>query len=390
MSKSLNICHIITRMIVGGAQENTLLTAIGHIRNGNSCTLVSGPSPGPEGELLRKKSIPSRLEVIECPYLCREINPVKDVLAYLWLRNFLKKRKFDVVHTHSSKAGIIGRAAASSLCVPVVVHTIHGLAFHRYENPIKNRFYIFAERWAARKCHRIFAVAQAMIEQSLAAKIANREKFKLVYSGMELERFTENKEREKIREKLGISGNAPVIGTVARLFPLKGYEDFLPAAAKIAKEIPELEFIIVGDGIMRGEIEKEAKSLKLKFHFTGLVPPDKVADYISAMDLLIHLSLREGLPRAVVQALVSGIPAIAYDLDGAPEVLINGKTGFTAVPRDVDAVANFAIRILKDEKLRKSLGSEGKRMVIENFDWVKMVNDIEAEYKYLFEKENNF
>ncbi len=367
-------------MIVGGAQENTLLTAIGHINNGNKCVLVSGPSPGPEGELLRKKNIPPQLEVIECPYLCREINPVKDILAYFSLRHFFQKRHFDIAHTHSSKAGIIGRAAAKSAAVPVIVHTIHGLPFHKYENPIKNKIYILAERWAAGRCDKIFAVAQAMIEQSIAAKIAERDKFKLVYSGMELERFTENKARENIRAKLNIPADAPIVGAVARLFPLKGYEDFLPVAAKIAKHIPRVEFIVVGDGIMRKEIEKQAQELNLKFHFTGLVSPDEVPKYISAMDLLLHLSLREGLPRAAVQALASGIPAITYELDGAPEIVINGKSGFTVTPRNTDEVANYAIKILNDDDLRKRLGEEGKKIVIEKFDWKKMVQTIESEY----------
>lgn len=378
--QKLNICHLITRMIVGGAQENTLLTAIGHIKNGHKCVLVTGPSPGPEGELLQNKKIPPELEVIQCPFLCREINPIKDISAYFWLKNFFAKRKYDIVHTHSSKAGIIGRAAAKFASVPVIIHTIHGLAFHKYENPIKNYIYILAERWAAKRCDKIFAVARAMIEQSIAAKIADRDKFKVVYSGMELEQFINNNSREKIRRELGIASDAPVVGTVARLFPLKGYEDFVPLAANIAKDIPNLEFIIVGDGILREKIEKQAQELKLKFHFSGLVAPDNVADYISAMDLLVHLSLREGLPRAAVQALASGLPVIAYDLDGAPEVVINGISGYTVPPREINIAANCAIEILSDSNLRKRLGEEGRKIAIENFDWKNMVQTIEKEY----------
>ncbi len=381
MDRKLKICHVITRMIVGGAQENTLLTAIGHVMNGHSCTLVTGPSPGPEGELLRKRRTPPELELVECPHLRREIDPLCDLKACFWLRRFFKKGNFDVVHTHSSKAGIVGRVAASSAGVQAVLHTVHGLAFHRYENRIKNAIYILAERWASKRCDSILAVAQAMVEQSVSAKIANRDKFKVVYSGMEIEPFLDNSaRRSRTRRSLGIAENTPVAGTVARLFPLKGYEDFVPAAAKIAERIPGVEFLVVGDGVMRRDVEEEAKSLGLKFHFAGLVAPDKVADYISAMDLLVHLSLREGLPRAVVQALASGIPAIAYNLDGAPEVIIEGRTGHLAPPRDIDSVANFAEALLSDPPSRMRMGEEGRRIARENFDWRRMVAEIEAEY----------
>jgi len=378
----LKICHVITRMIVGGAQENTLLTAIGHVNNGHECVLVSGPSHGPEGELLRKIKIPNELKIVECPYLCREIHPFNDISAYFWLKKFFKMKNFDVVHTHSSKAGIIARAAAAKVNVPVIVHTIHGLAFHKFENPLKNKIYITAERWAAKRCHRILAVAQAMIEQSINAKIAARDKFKLVYSGMELNPFLNNYgKREKMRKKLNIKNDVPLVGTLARLFPLKGYEDFLPVAAKIAKEIQNVEFIIIGDGLLKEKIKEESEKLGLKFHFVGLISPEQVPDYISTMDILIHLSMREGLPRAVVQALASGIPAIAYDLDGAPEVIINGRSGYIAKPRNVDEVANFAIKLLNNSSLREKLGNEGRKIVKEKFDWINMVKTIEEEYK---------
>jgi len=368
-------------MIVGGAQENTLLTACGHLINGHSCVLLTGPSPGPEGELLRKKTVPGGLEVVECPDLIREINPLRDISAYRFLKRFFMQRNFDVVHTHSSKAGVIARAAARSANVPVIFHTVHGLAFHRYESRFKNMIYILSERWAAKRCDKILAVAQAMVDQCVSAKIANRDKFRVVYSGMELEPYLDaSKKRSAIRNRLGIPHDAPVIGTVARLFPLKGYEDFIPAAAKIAKEIPEVRFLVVGDGEMMDDVKKEAEGRGLKFHFAGLVPPDQVAEQISAMDLLIHLSLREGLPRAVVQALAGGIPAIAYDLDGAPEVIVNGRSGYIVPPRDLDAVAKSATDLIRDSEKRKLMGQEGRKIALKNFDWKQMVDIIENLY----------
>jgi glycosyltransferase involved in cell wall biosynthesis len=368
-------------MIVGGAQENTLLTIAGHLNNGHNATLITGPSPGPEGELLKKKGIPDGLNIALCPYLVREISPLNDIRAYFFLRKYFAENHFDIVHTHSSKAGIIARAAAASASVPVTVHTVHGLAFHKFEKSWKNFLYKLAERWAAKKCDKIFAVAQAMIDQCVSAKIANRGKFKVIYSGIELDSYRNcGRERNRIREKFKIPSDAPLVGAVARLFPLKGYEDFLPASAKIAKEINNVHFLIVGDGVMKDDVKKQSEDMGLKFHFAGLVPPEEVPSYVSAMDVLIHLSLREGLPRAVVQAFAAGKPAIAYRLDGSPEVIIGGKTGFLADTGDIDSVAKFAISILRNPQLASSLGTNGQKMVFEKFDWKIMVREIENEY----------
>jgi len=387
MNRKLKICHIITRMIVGGAQENTLLTIVGHLKKGHEVTLITGPSPGPEGKLLKNHDVPD-FEIVEDKNLVRELDPVRDIAAYFSLKKFLKERKFDVVHTHSSKAGIIGRAAAYSAGTKVVVHTIHGQAFHKYEKPWKNFIYKFAERWAAKRCHKIFAVARAMIDQCLEAKIAPEEKYKVVYSGMKLEPFLKSSPDIELRKKLCIPPDAKVVGTVARLFPLKGYEDFIPVAAGVSKMFPETRYLIIGDGIMMDTLKKEAGKLKLedKFIFAGLVPPDDIYRYISLMDVLVHLSMREGLPRAVVQALASGKPAVAYSLDGTPEVVINGQTGYLISPGDVDAVVGAVTEILKLPEKAAGLGSNGRTLVSEKFDWKHMADVLESEYLKLYDE----
>jgi glycosyltransferase involved in cell wall biosynthesis len=382
--RKLKICHVITRMIVGGAQENTLLSVIGQIEKGHDVTLVTGPSPGPEGELLKQSELISKydINIIKTPHLVRMIDPVRDFMAYSYLKNFFQINKFDVIHTHSSKAGIIGRVAACAAKTPFIVHTIHGQAFHTFGNPLKNWFYKKLEWWAAKRCHAIFAVAQAMVDQCMDAHITKYSKYKVVYSGMELEPFLNSTPDIALRESLGIPVNSPVIGTVARLFPLKGYKYFIPSAAKIAEKYPNVKFLIVGDGILKDKIEKEIIKLGIKenFIFTGLVPPDEIYTYISLMNVLVHLSLREGLPRAVVQALASGKPAVGYDLDGTPEVIINGKTGYIVKPKEVDAVADAALKLIKNPKLAEKMGRNGRNLVKIKFDWKHMVNVLEKEY----------
>ena len=380
----MKICHVITRLIVGGAQENTLLTIKGHLEKGHDNTLVTGFSPGREGKLLENARY-GDFPVVEFPDLVREISPLHDLKAYFALKKFFRENKFDCVHTHSSKAGIIGRLAARAAGVPVVVHTVHGQAFHPYQSKLKNRLFIFLERFAAKYCDKIYAVAQAMIDQCVEAKVAPREKYMVVYSGMDTAAFDRAKRDSEMRRKLGIPQDAPTIVTVARLFAQKGYEYVIPAAEKVLDSHPDTHFLFVGDGPMYDSLTAELKEENIldHFHFAGLVPPDQVASYIAQADLLWHLSLHEGLPRAVVQALAVGIPAIGFALDGTPEVVINDETGFVTPAEDVDAVAGKTALLLNDPELRRRLGENGKSRVLEQFDWHKMADILEKEYSDL-------
>ena len=377
----MKICHVITRMIVGGAQENTLLSCRGALEAGHDVTLVTGPSPGPEGELLKRVSCPG-LKIVECPWLVREIALLSDLKAFSHLKKLFRTERYDVVHTHSSKAGIVGRFAARAAGVPLVVHTIHGLAFHRYEKFWKNLLYIACERAAAPCGKRIYAVAQAMIDQSLAAGVGSPDQYKVVYSGMELDRFLHAKPDPELRKKLGIPEDAVVLATLARLFPLKGYEQFLPVAVKLAKELPQIHCLIIGNGTMMEEIREfiRKEGVESRFSFAGLVAPGEVGNYLALASVLVHFSLREGLPRAAVQALAAGKPVIAYALDGTPEVVIPGKTGYLLKPGD-RAGAEAAIReLVANPALAAELGANGRKLVESRFGWKTMSDTLLKDY----------
>src|SRR3954452_12887204 len=183
----MRVVHVITRLILGGAQENTLLTVEGlHHRHGDDVTLITGPAEGPEGDLFgRAEHLGLNVELM--PELVRAIRPATDYRAYRLLRKAIRRLQPDVVHTHSSKAGISGRAAAWHEQVPAVVHTIHGLPFGPSESPAKNRLYVALERWAARRCHAIVSVCDAMTEQALAAGVGRPDQYLTVYSGMDVD-----------------------------------------------------------------------------------------------------------------------------------------------------------------------------------------------------------
>ena len=386
----MKICHVITRMIIGGAQENTLLSIKGALEKGHDVTLITGPTDGPEGKLLRDQPLPG-LKIIECPWLVREISPWKELKTYFFLKKVCRKEKFDVVHTHTSKAGIIGRIAGRHAGVPLVVHTIHGLAFHPYQSKWKNRLYIFLEKVAAKYCDEIYCVAQAMIDQSLAVGIGKKEMFKVVYSGMDIVKFLNAKPDPELKKSLGIPDNAVVFATVARLFPEKGYEDFIPSAIRIAEKYPQACFLLIGNGILMDSIKKnvETAGVAERFFFPGLVSPGDVHKYLALSDALVHLSLHEGLPRAAVQSLGCGNPVIGYNLDGTPEVVLRGETGWLIEPRDLDEVVSAMSEVIEKPETAKQYGQNGKALVGNLFGWHRMADTLLELYETALKKKSN-
>ena len=304
--KPIRCIHVITRLILGGAQENTLLTVEGLDRMDRyDTTLVTGPALGPEGSLIERARA-NEVDLMILDRMRRPIRPVNDWLVYRDLIRIFRREKPDIVHTHSSKAGILGRLAASAARVPVVIHTVHGSPFHNYQNAAANQLYIRLERRAARVSHRIITVADAMTNQFVAAGVAPREKFITIHSGMEVEPFLrENGARDRVRAEFGINADEIVIGKIARLFHLKGHDDVLRAFAGIADKFPKARLLFVGDGILQDQLVRLAADLGIgeRVTFAGLVPPKRIPDMIKAMDMLVHASLREGLARVLPQAL---------------------------------------------------------------------------------------
>jgi glycosyltransferase involved in cell wall biosynthesis len=375
--------HIITRLILGGAQENTLYTCEDLLsRHGDEVLLVSGPAEGPEGDLFeRAERRGVSVEIL--PDLCRAISPLADRRSWNRLGEIIDRFRPDVVHTHSSKAGILGRGVAWGRDVPAVVHTIHGLAFHPYERWWKNQMYVRAERWAARRCHRIVSVADAMTQQALLAKIGRPEQYRTIYSGMEVEPFLASAgTRDETRRRLGLDPDEIVVMKVARLFELKGHDDVIEAALGLAPDGPRIRFVFVGGGLWRQRLEQRVHDLGMagRFIFTGLVSPGEIPALLGASDIVVHASYREGLARVLPQALLAARPVISYDVDGAREVVQPGRTGFLLAPHDIPAMARAIDLLAREPILRARLGEAGREQCREVFRHEVMTDQIRQVY----------
>ncbi|MFM7844429.1 MAG: glycosyltransferase family 4 protein [Planctomycetota bacterium] len=407
----MRIAHVITRMIVGGAQENTLLCCEDLIQHhGDEVLLITGPALGPEGDLLAQsrageargpgatpavagrvagvaeQGIRPQVPVALIPAMRRAVSPWQDWQSYRQLKEQLRSFRPDVVHTHSAKAGILGRMAATALRVPAIVHTVHGAPFHPYQSGLARRAIIWAERFGARRCQRLVSVADAMTDLLVEAGVAPREKFVTIYSGMDVNPFLRaNEQREVVRRELGFQPKQVVIGKIARLFHLKGHEYLIAAARTVIQRCDNVRFLLVGDGILRAELEQEIGRLGLAeyFRFTGLVPPGRIPALLGAMDALVHVSLREGLARALPQALIAGKPVVSFDVDGAREVTIPGETGFLIPAGAVEPLAEALVKLATDAALRERLGQGGCRRFADQFRHETMTQQLRELYQKL-------
>ena len=374
----MRVTHVITRLIVGGAQENTVASVLGlRQKAGLEVDLIAGPTRGPEGSLEPALAGCSALLTI-VPELVRPLHPWKDARAWQKLTGLFRARQPQLVHTHSGKAGVLGRLAAARAGVPIILHTIHGPSFGSFQGWSANALFRSAERYAARVTTHFVIVAEAMKRQYLAAGIGCPDQYTKIFSGFALEPFLDSTNDLQLRARLGLAPDDIVIGKIARLFKLKGHDDLLAIAPALVRKCPRVKFLLVGDGPWRGRLENRARSLGLEKHviFTGLVAPSAVPPIVGVMDLLVHLSLREGLPRALPQALAAARPVVAYDADGANEVCLENETGFLVAPGDLPGLSERLLRLAQDPALRQRLGCRGQQFVQERFGVQHMVDDL--------------
>ena len=350
-------------------------------KQGVDVDLISGPTNGPEGSMESCfAKLPDLLTIV--PALIRPVRPWSDLLALFQLGRIFRRHRPDIVHTHSGKAGIIGRLAARRAGVPVIIHHIHGPSFGAFQGKVPNAIFRAAERYAAGTTTHFVCSANAMSRRYLAAGIGRPEMYTRVFSGFPVEPFIRATNDPMLRHELGLPLDAFVIGKIARLFPLKGHEDMFSTMQILLPRCPQARLLLIGGGPLREQLEARAQALGLaeKIVFVGLVPPNEVPRFVGIMDCLAHLSTREALSRALPQALAAGKPVVSYDFDGADEICLDSETGFLVRTGDTAAVANHLLELARDAGLRERLGRRGQRFVEEHFTVERMVNELHELY----------
>ncbi len=388
----IKVLHPITRLIIGGAQENTMLTADYHSHlpefNGKyQVDVVCGPQTGPEGSLIEETQNRG-IDLTIMPELVREISPANDLKAIVKLRKMMIDGRYDVVHTHSSKAGVLGRIAAKLAGVPIIVHTVHGWSYHEHMSPRKKNLYVMLEKIGYRNGHAMITVSPKDIDKGLAEGIGRREDYTVIRSGIELDRFGQpTVPRDEMRQSLGIPAEAVVIGSVTRLSEQKDPVTLIDALAQAHQARPDIWSVIVGDGLLRPEVEAKIASYGLsdRILLTGL--RRDVPELMATFDIFVLASLWEGLPRVLPQAMATSLPIVCTRADGSAEAVIDGETGYLLPPQQPALIAEKLIELVDDAEKRKQMGAAGKARV-PLFGAKKMVQDIDLLYQSLIEQKN--
>ncbi len=369
------VCHVITMLELGGAQQNTLHT-VGHLDRARFApALVTGP-----GGILEVD--PRAYAFDECTQLVRDVRPAQDAAALAWMLRYFRRTRPHVVHTHSSKAGIVGRAAAALAGVPVIVHTVHGWGFHPAQPASTHRMFVALERLAERFTTRLVAVSRANATSGEEQGIAPAREFTIIRSGVALGAFRAAANNGRLRAELGLAPGTPLAGMIACLKPQKAPTDFVAVAARTLRDVPGAHFVLAGDGVMRAQVELDAREAGIaeRFHLLGWRRDPEVV--VGDLDVLVLTSIHEGLPRVVPEAMAARKAVVATAVDGTPEAVTDGVTGFLHAPHDVDGMAASLARLLGDPALAARCGAAGAARVGE-WDIDAMVRRQEDLYEEL-------
>lgn len=381
-TRKLRLLLVITRLTVGG-DTNVLLDIARHFRDhpGFEVEIAAGPVPSTEidlSPLVRESRIPT--SIIPALRNCR--SPRLLVNATLDLARLIRRKQYDIVHTHSSAAGIVGRLAAVTARVPVIVHHVHGWGLQEGMSTSMRHSYLGLERLCARFTKCLVAVSAPTIHKGLTHRIGSREKYALIYNGINLQQFREQTEEPKLRRELGLDPECKVVGMIGRLDRQKNPLDFIRAAAIVECHYPQARFLIVGDGALRPECEQLINELNLGGRCILLGFRNDVAKILPLITVIVATSLWEGLPVVFQEAMCAGKPIVSNDVDGVSDVVREGETGYLVSPHRPEETANRILRLLDDDKLCDRLGSRA-RLDAMKFSTEQMLQDIERLYTKL-------
>ena len=373
--RKINLLYVITKLELGGAQKQ-LLSLIKHLNKQRyNLSLITAQ----DGPLVDEALSIRDLRLIKSKFLERPINLLKDFLAFCQIYSFIKKNKIDIVHTHSSKTGIIGRWAARLARVKIIIHTVHGWSFNQYQNCFLRWIIILLERLTSGITDSLIVVSRHDCQKGLDNHIGDKHKYKLIRYGIEYKEFTQLD--KDLREESGIDARDLLIGMISCFKPQKSPQDFIKLASLVNKVIPQTKFLLVGDGVLGKRIEKLISKFNLKEKVVLTGWRDDIPRILSAIDVFVLTSLWEGLPISALEAMAASLPVIITDTGGVREIVFEGKTGFLVSCGDVSAMAGKLICLLRDKDLRRWIGQNAKRSLGSDFSLEDMIKNTENFYQ---------
>jgi glycosyltransferase involved in cell wall biosynthesis len=369
------VLHIVTHLDNGGAQANTLLSVAGLDRGRYVVDLAAGPG------VLEGEAIASADRLVVLPYFRRSLSSFGDLRAAVALLRLVGD--YDVIHTHGSKAGVLGRLAARIRRVPAVIHTVHGFPVHEYMPPLKRHLLLALERVAAGCADRIVCVCDANVDEALSLGIARPEQVRVVVSGVRSEQVRSGS-ADSVRAELGIPADAAVVGTITRLMEQKAPLDFVAAARRVIEADPRVHVVLVGDGPLRDQVAAAAAGIP-RLHLLGF--RNDVPDVLAMLDVVAFSSLWEGLGRALTEAVLAGKPVVATAVNGVPDLVVDGETGHLTPAGRPDELADRILEVLARPDRGAELGAAGANRVVGRYDVDEMVAGLDQLYQEILEEQ---
>ena len=375
-SNKVKLLHLITKLPYGGAQDNTLLSIEGIDKSVYSVDIAS--SPGGDWDERARQAANRRFEIEN---LERNMAPVRDLLAIRELIALLRRERYDILHTHSSKAGLLGRIAGRLAQVPLIIHTVHGFPFNDQTfSSTQQRLYLGLERLGARLSDQLIMVAELNKQEALRRRVGRAEQMSVIHSGIELTRFASLPDKTIVRQKLQLPQDAFIVGNVARVSACNGPSLLAATALKLVTQHEKLHVVIAGDGKLLPRL-RELVGDTPRIHLLGY--RNDVPELMQAFDAFISTNLWGGLGRSITEALASGLPTVAFPVNGVPELIQAGKTGLHAPIGDSGAMADRVSWIMQNPADARRLGESGRSLVYEQYSAQRMVRDLDSLYRRL-------
>jgi len=372
------IAHVITESEpFGGGQRNTLLTLRGLMRDGYEVELICGPG----GRLIPEaEAIGVKVHVI--PDLIRQVDPLKDCRAFFRLYRLFRPQDYCIVHTHSTKAGLLGRVAAWLARVPVIIHTYHGVSIEVGDN-LKTRLYFACERLAGIITDRLVCVGEVLRQEVVAWKMVPDKKSVTIYSGIDFSSYVLRRTPIEMRQLLGLKEAWPIVGSIGRLSEQKAQHYLIQAVALLKEKYPQIKLLLVGEGELRPLLEKQIRDLGLSSNVFLLGERDDIADLLNIFDVYAMSSRWEGVGRSLTEAMYWGLPIVATAVNGVKELILHDETGLSVPPHNPKALATAIDRLVSNAELASRLKSNAQRKASELMDGRQMIRDIEELYERL-------